>query len=117
MRPRRVFFSAILLVFSAAHAEEALRARLVDSVFGADKGHHFAACAMICATAHYAAMQEFGMSRPRSIGFSIGIALTAGAAKEIYDKRSGKGHASWLDLAADTAGIALAALLLNVPFH
>jgi uncharacterized protein YfiM (DUF2279 family) len=86
-----------------------------DRLFGVDKGHHFAVSAMIVGLAFFSFRQEMNSSRAFAANASIGVAFSFGAAKEVYDGLSGKGNASALDLAADIAGIALAALLLNLP--
>ena len=41
----------------------------------------------------------------RPVWVAVGVVLTIGIAKEIYDKLSGKGCAEWKDIACDTAGI------------
>jgi uncharacterized protein YfiM (DUF2279 family) len=88
-----------------------------DQLFSADKGQHFAVSAMIVGLSFYSFHRETNCSRSLATNGSIGVAFSVGAAKEVYDGLSGKGNASFLDLAADVAGIALAALLLNLPTH
>ena len=42
-----------------------------------------------------------------SFSFSIGLG------KELYDKKSGRGTASWKDVVADVVGIAVGLLILS----
>jgi putative lipoprotein len=49
-------------------------------------------------------------------GYGVGLALSLliGAAKELYDWKSGTGTPSWLDFAADVVGAVAGAILLAV---
>jgi uncharacterized protein YfiM (DUF2279 family) len=123
MENRGWMILAFFLFFAQIQAEtihadsltHSIKRSFHDKMFAVDKGHHFAASAMIVGLSFYSLHQEMNISRPLSTQASIGVAFSVGAAKEIYDGLSGKGSASFLDLAADVAGIALAALLLNLP--
>lgn len=53
---------------------------------------------------NWISLRNFGSSVP--LGFGVG--------KEIYDRKSKKGHASFKDLVADILGIGLAALIIEI---
>ncbi len=85
-----------------------------DQWFAPDKGHHFMASAFLTGFSYYALRQEAGASEQASNRAAIGLALSIGVAKEIYDGVSGKGTPSVKDIVADIAGIAVGLLILNV---
>lgn len=84
-------------------------------MFTADKGHHLAVSAAIYAVSFYALRQEMNASQPTAVQASVGIALSFGIGKEVYDRFSPHGSVSWRDLLADLAGVALAAALFSLP--
>ena len=72
------------------------------------------ASAFLTGMSFYTMRQEFNASESASNGAAVGISLSIGIAKEIYDGASGKGTASFKDIIADAAGIAAAIFLLNI---
>ncbi len=87
-----------MLVASCALAQEA------DPWLGPDKALHFGASAAL-ATGGYAAGAFFFEEPAPRLAVGAGLALTAGAAKELYDL-SGRGQASWKDMTWNVAGAA-----------
>lgn len=85
-----------------------------EPLFAPDKGHHFMASAFIAGISYYTARQEFNQSDMTANQMAIGVSLSVGIAKEIYDKVSGRGNPSVMDVVADVAGIAVGVVLLNV---
>ena len=75
-----------------------------DPWFGHDKVLHFGASATIAAGGYTVGVLAFD-SRSTSILLGSGLALGAGAAKELYDL-TGRGDPSWRDLAWDMIGTA-----------
>ena len=85
-----------------------------DPLLAPDKGHHFMASAFITGVSFYAARQEFNQSEAAANATAIGVSFSVGLAKELYDKFSGRGNPSFMDIVADVAGIAVGIVLLNV---
>ncbi len=85
-----------------------------DPIFAPDKGHHFMASAFITGFSYYAARQEFNQSEHVANTTAITVSLSVGVAKELYDKFSGNGNPSFMDLVADVAGITVGIVLLNI---
>ena len=81
-----------------------------------DKIDHFSVSAFLVGFGYYAARQEWGRSEPASRNAAIGFSLSVGLCKELYDGVSGRGTPSFGDVLADAVGIALAAVLINIPF-
>lgn len=78
-----------------------------DPLLGEDKVHHALVSAFLAAAGYYVARDEAGLPKGRAVTLATSFSLSWGVAKEVYDKRSGRGHASVADLVADVAGIAL----------
>ena len=76
-----------------------------DSWFSRDKAYHFAAASAIGAGATWAAG---GDDAAPVIG--VGIAVSFGAGKELYDRNVKNTYWSWKDLAWDLAGAVAGAL-------
>ena len=76
-----------------------------DPWFGPDKALHFALSGAI-AGAGYGTTAVFSESIPTRIAFGAGLAVTAGAGKELLDL-AGYGDPSWKDFAWDLAGTAV----------
>ena len=113
---RRFVVLALLLISAGALADSADRPLFVqDRMFTADKGHHFAVSAAIYAVSFYALRQELNASQPAAVQASVGVALSFGIGKEVFDRFSPNGSVSWRDLLADLAGVALAAALFSLP--
>jgi putative lipoprotein len=89
------------------------RAEDPDPWFGHDKALHFGACAIIASGGYGATALVTDDWRAR-LGVGAGLALGAGAAKELWDL-SGHGDASVRDLTWDAigtaAGLAVAAAI------
>jgi putative lipoprotein len=81
----------------AAHADD-------DPWFGQDKALHFTLSAMI-AGGGYAAAVPFTDDRRWRLAAGAGLAIAAGAGKEITDRYDG-GDASWRDFTWDLIGTA-----------
>ncbi len=93
------------LLIAAALVGAGGRARAEDRWLGRDKGLHAAASAVIAA-AGYAASAPW-IERPAGrAAAGATLALTAGAAKEIWDAGTG-GDPSWKDFAWDAIGTAV----------
>lgn len=85
-----------------------------------DKQDHIFASFIIAVTASWVAAQltRFGildLDQPTVAGVGFVVALTAGVAKEAFDKFSGTGSAEWGDLTADVVG-ASAGFIIVVTF-
>ncbi|MCR4438638.1 MAG: hypothetical protein QHJ34_05130 [bacterium] len=77
-----------------------------DSLLGEDKAHHALLSVFLAAAGYYLARDEASWSKKSSVAFAAGFSFSFGVGKEVYDKRSGRGHASIGDLVADVAGLA-----------
>ena len=91
-----------------------LKRAMHDKWFGEDKAHHFMVSAFLTGAGYYMARQEVGMSQDNANVAGIGVSLSFGIAKEVYDGVSGKGNVSLQDVVADVAGIVLGVVILNV---
>ncbi|MDZ7271032.1 MAG: hypothetical protein ONB17_05405 [candidate division KSB1 bacterium] len=87
-----------------------------DPLLGEDKVHHALVSAFLAVAAYYGAHDESRWSRGHALVFATSFSLSWGVGKEIYDKRSGRGHASVADLVADVAGTALGLALFAGQF-
>lgn len=88
-----------------APAEAHAQGPASDPWFGPDKALHFALSGAI-AGAGYGTTAIFSESIPTRIAFGAGLAVTAGAGKELLDL-AGYGDPSWKDFAWDLAGTAV----------
>jgi putative lipoprotein len=95
-------FAALLGSLLAARPASAQDA---DPWFGRDKALHFSASALIAGGA-YAAGALVLDGRPARALVASGAALSAGAAKELYDM-TGRGQPSWRDFTWDVIGTAV----------
>ena len=75
-----------------------------DPWWGRDKALHFSAC-FIFAADGYAGASVFTKREGARLAAGAGLAVTAGAAKEVYDRYAG-GDASLRDLTWDVVGAA-----------
>ena len=96
--------SVALLLVAVATGSRPAAARASDDLFGRDKALHFAASAGI-ALGGYGGTALFTPARPPRLLIGGGLALFAGAAKEIADRYTG-GDPSWRDLGWDVVGTA-----------
>lgn len=88
------------------HSPQADRA---DPWFGRDKALHVAGSALWTLSTQYVVVNKAGWAEGDALPVSIASAATVGIAKELVDTTRPTGAASGRDLAADAAGIALAA--------
>lgn len=79
-----------------------------DDWLGKDKFDHAMVSAGLVAAQFYFFHTEQNWERQKSQQLAAASTLAIGIAKEIYDGLSRRGTASWKDLLADLAGIALA---------
>jgi uncharacterized protein YfiM (DUF2279 family) len=85
-----------------------------DLWFGKDKARHLVASFLLVGAASRWYGHQVGMGKKEErIVFGMGATLVIGAAKEVWDGWSGKGRASWKDLAADILGLLAGAYLLG----
>ena len=81
-----------------------------DPWLAVDKYRHLMASALLVGIISDVLRVEGNQPRDRAVGIGVSITLSLGIGKELYD-RSHPGHvASWRDLAADLAGIAVGIL-------
>ncbi|MGQ9559006.1 MAG: hypothetical protein ACUVWA_00700 [Candidatus Oleimicrobiaceae bacterium] len=78
-----------------------------DPLLGEDKVHHAMLSAFLAAAGYYLAKEEANYRKGPAVSFAACFSLSFGVGKELYDKRSQRGHASFADLVADVAGVAL----------
>lgn len=79
-----------------------------DSWFGKDKTDHAMVSAGLVAAQYYLLHNEQDIESRKSWQIAATSTLAIGLAKEIYDRLSRRGTASWKDLVANLAGIGLA---------
>lgn len=101
-------FTLAFVLFSARFGAPPERAP-EDPWFGRDKLYHFVGSAVIQGAGH-ALGRAAGLNYRDAAWTAAGLTLTAGVAKEFYDRADGR-FFSWRDLAADAAGGATGAVL------
>jgi putative lipoprotein len=94
---------ALLSAFAIVMATDA-RAQGIDSWVGRDKALHLAAGSTLAAGGYALGALRLE-DREKRIVAGIGLSLGVGAAKELYDRRSG-GDPSWRDFTWGAAGAA-----------
>jgi putative lipoprotein len=90
-------------------AQPAAQAAEPDPWFGRDKAMHFSVSFALAGNA-YADSTPFTKRTSIRILTAVGVALSAGIAKEVYDQYEGRGF-SWRDLTWDTVGTATGTLV------
>lgn len=81
-----------------------------DEWLGRDKALHFGASFLLTLSGQYVLVDKADLSNGRALPVSAGSALALGLLKEVADsQRPVHPLFSWRDLAADAAGVALAA--------
>lgn len=106
--PRRVAAALLACALSLAIAPRAHAAEH-DPWFGRDKALHFGACFTL-STGGYAGTALLTEKTPVRAATGAGLALSAGIAKEVYDRYAG-GDPSWRDLTWDAVGTATGVLV------
>ena len=85
-----------------------------DPWLGVDKMHHLSISAFLVGSQMYVYREHASMDDARALRLAVSTTLLLGIGKELYDGVSGKGTASFKDLLADLAGIALAASIFMI---
>ncbi len=83
-----------------------------DSWLGADKARHFTASFLMTGAVSRTLHVHGRESRSRSLAAGVAFTVSLGGLKEMLD-RTGRGHASWKDMAANALGAGCGALLLS----
>lgn len=96
----------------AAAADSCAVVRGGDSWFGADKARHFTASFLLTGAVSRTLHVHGHENRSRSLAAGVGFTVSLGGLKEMID-RTGRGHASWKDMAADALGAGCGALVLS----
>jgi putative lipoprotein len=84
-----------------------------DHWLGRDKAAHFALSCAIIGFGYHLGHTQNGNGQNGTRNATIGISLSLGAAKELWDSTKKGNHFSLKDLAADIAGTACGALLFT----
>ena len=84
-----------------------------DSLISEDKVDHFLVSAYISALTYYLLKEEASASHETAVIVGASFSFSIGLGKELYDKKSGRGTASWKDVVADVVGIAVGLLILS----
>ena len=85
-----------------------------DSWFGKDKLQHIFGSAFITGLGFLMFRELLNRSEKTALYSGSGVAFGIGVSKELYDRKTKKGRASYKDLVADLLGIGLTAFLLKV---
>lgn len=81
-----------------------------DDWLGRDKALHAGGSFLLTLSGQYVLVEKAGLSNGRALPLSAATALALGLVKEVADSRRARHPLfSWRDLAADAAGVALAA--------
>jgi len=101
----RVALPVALVVLAPSSARAAPPTPFADPWFGPDKALRFALSGAIAGLG-YGTTAIYPNAIPTRVAFGAGLALTAGAGKELLDL-AGYGDPSWKDFAWDLAGAAV----------
>jgi uncharacterized protein YfiM (DUF2279 family) len=93
------------------------RKRGDDRWLAKDKLDHFATSAFLTGLGFYAIRREMDVTESRAKNSAMVFTFSCGIFKEVYDKVSKKGIASFKDLTADAAGIGFGFALLSLSNH
>ena len=89
--------------------------RVPDEWLGRDKALHAGGSFLLTLSGQYVLTDKAGLSDARALPVSAAAALALGLVKEVSDSRRARHPLfSWRDLAADAAGVALAALVVGL---
>ncbi len=97
----------------ATAADSCVIVRGGDSWFGTDKARHFTASFLLTGAVSRTMNVQGHESRNRSLAAGVAFTVSVGGLKEILDRGTGRGHASWKDMAANLLGAGCGALLLS----
>jgi len=88
---------------------------LPDEWLARDKALHLGVSFLATLSSQYVWVDKGDLSNGEALSLSVGSALALGLAKEVLDARRPRDpHFCWRDLAADAAGVALAAGLISL---
>ena len=87
-------------------------ANALSGIFQQDKIKHFSTSLMLVTTSGYY-LRYTNVSGDRQTRYSVGFSFSLGISKEIFDRYSHKGHASWGDILADLSGSVCGGILLH----
>jgi len=82
-----------------------------DNWFAKDKLQHFAVSTFYSGGIAVAANRHFDLNESKSLKLGIGITISLGAGKEVYDSYKPKETSSIKDFIWDLAGVALGAVI------
>ena len=86
-----------------------------DEWLGRDKAFHAGGSFLLTLGGQYLLVNKHGLSEGQALPVSAATALALGLVKEVSDSRRARDPLfSWRDLAADAAGVALAALVVGL---
>ena len=86
-----------------------------DAWIARDKAMHLGASFLLTLSGQYVLTDKSGLSGGRALPVAAGSALALGLLKEVADSRRPRDpHFCWRDLAADAAGVALAAAVVGL---
>ncbi len=81
-----------------------------DRWVGEDKLEHAFVSAFLLGATYFLSHYEFGISKDNANKLGIGISISAGISKELYDQKT-KGRMSLKDVCADLAGVIIGILI------
>jgi len=102
-----------LSLTASAQKEQKKDVRKGDKWFAIDKIQHFSYSCLISLGCQYVLVNKFDNTEEESLPLSSAMSLGAGLLKELNDSRGNHGLFSLKDMAANMAGIALAALIID----
>ncbi|MCI0513643.1 hypothetical protein L0128_10560 [candidate division KSB1 bacterium] len=78
-----------------------------DPWFGKDKFDHFLTSTFLVGLSYYYTNHQWQLKPTSARHISVGLTVSIGIGKEIWDKTTGKGFPSYRDLIADLLGVGL----------
>ena len=93
---------------------DTLQSENSDAWFAFDKVQHFTFSFLWTLSSQYILENKCNQKGPGTIGLATGSALSAGLAKECYDRSKPNGYFSKRDMVADIVGILCAVIVIRV---
>ncbi len=93
-------------------AQNSARLRAADPWLAFDKAEHVTFGFLFTLGGQYVFVNKAGLTENEALPLSIGVAASAGLAKELLDLRRANGFFSTRDLVADAVGIAFATAVI-----
>tara|TARA_B100001094_G_scaffold20279_1_gene17203 strand:- start:4852 stop:5250 length:399 start_codon:yes stop_codon:yes gene_type:complete len=101
------------LTYLNGHKTEKKKTKVRDNWFAIDKIQHFSYSCLIAFGCQYILVNKFNNTEKNSLPVSSALSFSAGLFKELNDLKGKNGYFSFKDMVANSAGIAVAAIIID----